>query len=462
MKSTKYLAAITLLWMSSCNVLEENPESFIAPQNFYKTRSDAIAAVTAAYTASRTNGDTDRNYYILGEITTDNLFPLSNNNDRVQLDLYTHTPQNSVIRETWQNFYTGISRCNIVIERVPLITMDEALRNRLVAEAKFLRGFYYFHLVRLFGNIPLITSEVKSLTDLTYPERVAPAKIYEQIIQDFKDAESVLPVSYTGSDLGRATKGAARSFLASVYLTQKEYQLAADKAKEVMGMGYGLWATHKEVFDVKNEFGKEFIFDAQFMSGPAGQGSNLIAFWAQENNAVAGRGFGSFKITEDIYNSYAANDLRKAAYFIKGTDNLQYCNKWIDADAVTANQADNNVPLIRYAEVVLIFAEAANEASGPSPEVYAAINSIRKRAGLSDLDGLSKDQLRDEIQKERRLELAFEGQRWFDLVRWGQLVPTLKAKGNSNIQDYHVLLPVPQFEIDLNESLKPQNSGYPQ
>ncbi|WP_162946451.1 RagB/SusD family nutrient uptake outer membrane protein [Chitinophaga barathri] len=452
--------------ISSCGKLEESPQAFISPENFYKTRSDAIAAVTAAYAPVRNNGFVTRNYAILGEVTTDNMFPLPNNNDRVQLDNYVHTPQNGILRETWTTFYQGISYSNFVIDKVPNIDMDGTLRDRLVAEGKFLRAFYYYHLVRLFGDLPLITTALASLDKLTYPKRSPAADVYAQIIADLKDAEVGLPVSYTGADQGRATRGAAKAFLASVYLTQKQYQLAADKAAEVMRpeYGYGLWANLADVFDIKNEFGKEAIFDAQFMSGPGGQGGNLIAFFAQENNAVGGRGFGSFQPTQELYDAFDPTDLRRTVWFTKGTDNKFYCNKWIDADAKTENQSDNNWPLIRYAEVVLTFAEAYNEVNVPVDGnlAYQAVNSIRGRANLPALSGLTQDQLRQAILKERRFEMAFEGQRWFDLVRTGTLVSTLLAKGTVNIKSFHVLFPVPQFEIDLNQNLKPQNTGYPQ
>lgn len=466
MKRIHYILGVALVALASCSKLNESPSNFISPENFYKTQSDAIAAVTAAYAPVRINGFVTRNYAILGEITTDNMFPLPNNNDRVQLDNYVHIPTNVILRETWQNFYQGIAYANNVIDRVPAIQMNETLRGRLVGEAYFLRAFYYYHLVRLFGDLPLIVKALPSLAELTYPPRNPKADIYKQIVDDLKAAEAALPITYAAADQGRATQGAAKAFLASVYLTLKQYQPAADKAAEVMApaMGYGLWDTYQEVYDIKNEFGKEAIFDAQFMSGPAGQGGNLIAFFAQENNSVGGRGFGSFQPTVELYNSYQPIDRRKAVFFTLGTDGKYYCNKWIDSDAKTENQSDNNYPLMRFGTVVLTFAEAYNEVNAPTDgnPAYEAVNRIRRRSGLPDFAGLTQGQLRDSIRNERRLELAFEGERWFDLVRTDLLVTTLKAKGTTNIKDYHIVFPVPQFEIDLNPQLKPQNSGYPQ
>src|SRR5688500_3017916 len=206
-----YITAITFLMMS-CSILEEEPTSFISPGNYYNTKSDALAALTSAYAPLSVNGFVSRNFVILGEITTDNMFPLANNNDRVQLDNYVQTPQNVILRETWQNFFTGITRSNVVINRVPKIEMDEVLRDRIVAEATFLRAFYYFQLVQYFGKLPLITEETASLDQVTYPVRAEVDQIYEQIIADLKAAEAVLPVTYTGPDNGRATQGAAKAF----------------------------------------------------------------------------------------------------------------------------------------------------------------------------------------------------------------------------------------------------------
>jgi hypothetical protein len=462
MKKYIYIS-IAMLVFASCNVLEEDPQSFISPENFYRTKSDATAAVTAAYAPLSVNGFVSRNFVILGEVTTDNMWPLANNNDRVMLDTYTQTPQNGILRETWSDFYTGITRCNIVIDRVPKIEMDETLRDRFVAEAKFLRGLYYYHLVRLFGPLPLITKEVTGLDELTYPSRSTVDEVYAQIITDFQDAEEVLPLTYTGADIGRATKGAAKAFLASVYLTKKDYTHALEKTTELMAppFTYGLWDNYADVFLIKNEWGKEYVFDVSYVGGASGgQGGALIAFFAQENNSVQGRGFGSFKPTDELYAAFDPADKRLPVFFTKGTDNKYYCNKWIDATSTTANTSGNNIPLMRFADVVLMHAEAYNKLNAPvdGNEAYLAVNKIRTRAGLTALSGLTQDELNTAILKERRLELCFEGHRWFDLVRTN-FIEELTAKGYT-VAEKDMLQPMPQFEIDLNKNLLPQNPGY--
>ena len=452
------------LVMMSCSILEEEPNSFISPGNYYNTKSDAIAALTSAYAPLGVNGFVSRNFVILGEVTTDNMFPLANNNDRVQLDNYVQTPQNVILRETWQNFFAGITRANVVINRVPKIEMDEALRSRIVAEATFLRAFYYFQLVQYFGKLPLITDETVTLDQVSYPERVEADQIYTQIIADLKAAETVLPVTYTGADNGRATQGAAKAFLAKVYLTRHEYQLAADKAAELMAppFTYGLWESYADAFKISNEFGKEYIFDVSYVGGASsGQGGALIAFFAQENNSVQGRGFGSFKPTEELINSFDPADLRLPTTLTLGTDGKFYCNKWVDPTSTTANTSGNNFPLIRYADLVLMYAEAYNKVNAPvdGNPAYLAVNSIRTRAGLPALSGLSQDELNNAILNERRLELCFEGHRWYDLVRTETFLTTLQAKSYP-VTAEDMLMPVPQFELDLNSNLAPQNPGY--
>jgi hypothetical protein len=463
MKKLIYIAAMALM-MVSCDVLEEQPNSFISPTNFYKTKSDALSALSAAYAPLSVNGFVSRNFVILGEITTDNMYPLANNADRVQLDGYVQTEQNGILRETWNNFFIGITRCNVVINRVPKIEMDAALRDRIVAEATFLRGFYYFQLVQYFGPLPLIIQETVSLDQVSYPSRNSVDEIYAQIIADFQAAENVLPVTYTAADNGRATKGAAKAFLAKVYLTRKQYQLAADKAKELMEapFAYALWENYIDVFPIRNEWGKEYIFDVSYVGGASGgQGGALIAFFAQENNPVQGRGFGSFKPTDEMVAAFEADDLRFPVTFTLGTDGKYYCNKWVDPTSLTANTSGNNYPLMRYADVVLMYAEAYNKLNAPvdGNDAYTAVNSIRTRAGLTPLAGLTQDELHDAILQERRLELCFEGHRWFDLVRTDTFLEVLQAKGYP-ASEKDMMFPVPRFEIDLNTNLLPQNPGY--
>lgn len=456
--------------LPACNsFLKENPESFIAPQNFYRTAADAEAAINAAYDLLNNVGPDNRNYIIMGDVSTDDEFPLPINNDRVTIDQYTLTPTNGVVKETWQTMFTAINRTNAVLDRVPAINMPEDQKKRILAEAHFLRGLYYFYLVRWYGPLPLLTKETSSLSAVEYPSRSSVDDVYKLIIEDLKMAEADLINSLSN---GRATKGAAAGLLAKVYLTRKEWPLAAQKAKDVMNMGvYDLWPTYAQVFDIANENGRESVFGVQQVSGGVGQGSNYMTFFARENSPITGRGWGSFQPTKEVVDTLkvAADTRFNVNLMLDPVDNNYYVNKYYDADATSSSNQDNNWMILRYADILLTYAEALNEISTGNPEAYKAINMVRRRAfgeniktdtpQPHDLKGLNQSAFRQAVYGERRFEFAFEGHRWFDLVRTGRLIKTMQNKGYSNIKPAHLLFPVPQDEIALNPNLG-QNNGY--
>jgi hypothetical protein len=372
-----------------------------------------------------------------------------------------------------------VNRANAAVNRIPSISMDESLKNRLVGEAKFLRAFYYFYLVPWYGGVPLILTETQSLDAGKGITRASADEVYAQIIRDLEDAEGSLPDRFTGADVGRATAGAAKGMLTQVYLTRKEYTRARDKAREIIDnagkYGYGLWDTYADVFKVSNKNGKEAVFEIQFVGGGVGQGNGLITYMAPENSPVTGRGFGSFYPTPELYNSYKPGDKRKELYISSYVNNagrtiqtFPHFNKYVDPTASTFPQGNNNFPYLRYADILLMFAEAENEVSGPTPQALEAANPIRRRAyGLSlnapsAMDftaSLGKNGFRQQIWEERRWEFAAEAQRWFDLVRTDRLVSVLSAKGKTSVQEKHRVFPIPQREIDLNPQLS-QNDGY--
>ena len=220
---TLSLLTLALVGQSCQGFLDENPQNFIAPTNFYKSAADALASVNAVYDKLSNWGTFDRQIYLLTELSTDNMDLIGSNQERVQIDNYQMDANNSVFRDAWQDLYQGVTRANITIDRVPGIgAMDAKLRDRIVGEARFLRAFYYYNLVRLWGDVPLITKEVASLEGLNVP-RDPVEKVYAQIVADLQYAEQNLPLKYTGADVGRATSGAAKTLLTSVYLTRKQW-----------------------------------------------------------------------------------------------------------------------------------------------------------------------------------------------------------------------------------------------
>lgn len=472
MKNIIYI--LLFIGFAGCTkVLDKNPEASFATTNFYRTSADAIAAVNSIYNPLLSQNLYNQVMWVFQDQSTDDAEWGNGRNTANQgkndLDKYTFTPSTVYFYAFWTTCYQAINRANTAIDRIAAIDMDETLKNRLIGEAKFMRGFYYYTLVRLFGPIPLITSPTKDLKNLQIA-RTGEDSVYTQIIQDFKQAATVLPTKYTGEDLGRATKGAAISFLASVYLTTKQWKLASDQAKEVIDMEqegiYGLWDHYTDVFAINNKNGKESIFDVQALGGGFGLGSYMQGYMRA---TFDNRGYGDDPPTKDLYNAYAANDQRRDIN-LKLYDrtiapaSVQfpcYVNKYQDPNATANAEGSNNFPIFRYAEVLLIDAEALNEQAPDNADAYKAINRIRHRAGLDDLPpGLSQADFRDSILKERRLELAFEGHRRYDLLRTGRLVETIKKQNpDIKIQSFQTLFPIPQDERDANLLLT-QNQGY--
>lgn len=472
------LSFLFILVINACS-LEEDPPSNLAPSNFYTSSSDAVAAVSAAYDAFNQIGDQSRNLIIMGDVSSDDANPLPINADRVQIGAFLTAPSNGIVLQTWQVIYQGINRANAAIDRIPTITMDTKLQARLVGEAKFMRAVYYFYLVRWYGGVPLMLTETASLDAGKDVGRASADEVYTQIIKDLTDAESTLSEAYTGADVGRATVGAAKAMLAKVYLTRKDFTKARDKAQEVINNAakykYGLFDKYIDVFAVGNKNGKEGVFEMQFVAGGVGQGNGMITYFAIENSPVTGRGFGSFFPTVELYNSYAPGDKRKELYINSYVNaagqtvtTYQHFNKYVDAAAKAFPEGNNNFPIIRYADILMMFAEAENEVTGPTAEAIEFVNQIRRRAfgfpltmpSTADIaTGITKDDFRNKIYDERRWEFTAEGHRWFDLVRTGRLVSVLQAKGKTNVAAKHNLFPIPQRERDLNPKLE-QNPGY--
>ncbi|MFC0182007.1 Starch-binding associating with outer membrane [Pseudarcicella hirudinis] len=462
---------------SSCEVLNQKPESSFMPDNFYKNSADAIAAMSSTYDPLNSPNMYGQVMWIIQDQSTDDAEWGNGRNTANQakndLDKYTFTPTTSTFQSLWTTVYQGINRSNAVIGRVPAISMDTDLKNRLIAEAKFMRGFYYFTLVRLFGGVPLVLKETTSLNDLAVA-RETDENVYKQIIQDFTEAENVLPVSYSGADKGRATKGAAKAFLAKVYLTRQEWAKSSAKAKEVIDLGvYDLWTNYADAFVIGNKNGKEAVFEVQALGGGFGEGSFMAGYMRPTFDKVNGvGGFGDDPATENLYNAYKPTDKRRditlRLYSATGNPAAPasviypcYVAKYLDPSSTSQGDGSNNYPIIRYSDVLLMYAEALNEQAANNSEAYKSINRIRSRAGLANLtENLSQAQFRDSVLVERRLELAFEGHRRYDLMRTKRLLSAMKAQNPSIlVEDRHYLLPIPQGERDVNPKLE-QNPGY--
>lgn len=487
--SATALLGLALLGGCGEKYLDLKPTDSITTDNFYQTQSDAIQAVTACYAQLPRGGQYNLALWAIGEIMSDNSFTGGggggDGGDEIQLDTYNIPSTNLPVGRLWGGCYVGIGACNLVLQKVPgIANMDATVRKRCLGEAQFLRAKYYFDLVRAFGDVPKILVPPATPADARLPRSPA-SEIYDQIILDLTAAITNLDGSYSGADLGRATKWAATGLLAKVYLTQGNKAMAAQRAREVIASGrYSLWPNYGDNFTVAHENGQESLFEVQYINGhndanygytQDGLGFSGNEFFAPRGSGLTPQGGYGFNIPENEFvNGYETGDKRKAvtiwspgdpypagsattaqpAAQIPSSPSGYNCKKWF-VGKVNTNIWDSplNFPVMRYAEVLLILAEA----EGNTQTGVDAINQVRRRAGLTDLT-VNTPNFTDAVIKERRYELAFENDRWFDLKRTGKLttLPTLLAKG---VKAINVVLPIPQSERDANPNLV-QNPGY--
>lgn len=491
MKKIAYTFLMIAIGLVSCeDIITEKPIDFLVPGSFPATEQDALAATTAAYT--RLNSNIISFYYAF--TPSDIAFQGQHNMRPVSwfLDLNSNDGDATAM---WQANYQGIALANTVIQFVPDVEMnDEALQQRLIAEAKFLRAFYYFELVRVYGGIPIINDVVIDTETLVGITRNSVEEVYALIEQDLAEAYTVLPGQYAADDMGRATKWSAAALLAKVHLTQGEWQQANTRAQQVIASGmYGLvadynslWGENAEYVEMPDKNGvlvNENIFDIQFEQD---ERNDFKQSWVGSRdteivgatNAVGG-GWENMLPTTDYLAMFEDGDLRKdISYVTELNGNVlesprtpgagPITGKYLNADGTPpkGNNGSQNTYVVRYSDLLLMRAEAENELNGPG-NAYPFINEVRERAGLPALSGLNQASFREALQKERATELGFEGHRKYDLLRWGIFVETIRNVSDphmetpaANIQDHHVLMPVPAREIEISEGSLIQNTGY--
>lgn len=483
MKLKYNLIAIALLGFSfsSCSdFLEQNPQTDLSENDFYKTADDILSAVNGVY-SSLQEGDIYGNWYVFGEIPSDNTRNQLSGSVTTQneFDQFYIDTQNSMIANFWKAAYKVINRTNTVLGRIDGIEINTELANRYKLECKFIRALMYFNLVRVYGDVPLVLKEI-SISESYDILREPKENVYNQIIADLKEAQD-LPVSYSTAEDGRATQGAAKALLANVYMTLHKYAEAETILAEIINSGqYSLLENtpgslnidgYKNVFSPVNHNSKEGIFEIQFLKGGYGEGSNYANNFAPENsgtNVVAVGGTGGNNIPEmDIYNAYEEGDLRRDFSMSLGYYDNRKNNEWVESRYVRKfmdvpyqnNDASNNYPVIRYADVILMYAEALNQ-NGKTAEACKYLNMTRRRGfgyqttetSPVDLQTTDKAQFALMVEQERRVELAFENHRWFDLIRTGRAVEVMRSKGFS-LNETNLICPIPQKQIDVNPKL---------
>ncbi|PWT79119.1 MAG: RagB/SusD family nutrient uptake outer membrane protein [Bacteroidetes bacterium] len=526
MKKNILIIIIALVNLTiACKKLNESPQGSLTPDNFYQTQSDAVAAVTAVYSTLTTDINNDfpiygRNLNLIVDNPSDNqVYSPSNTNPDVRaLGTATYVSTNDRVHKIYAQLYWGINRANIAIDKIPTIEASKFVDPshsaiNLVREARFIRALLYFNLVRLFGDVPLVLHDqatVKNAGQLV--DRTPKDQVYAQIIEDLDSATS-LAASHTGTNTGRVTGGAAHALLAKVYVTRQQWSSAVDELKKVItagtanlvdattgNYGYDLFANFSDAFQPGTKNGKEHIFSAQFNGTVGGfTSTNTLSSFTWSNSAYTA----DIPADSTIVYLFDIADQRRKTTFYDSLFNIT-TGKWVKwpffnflkfvdqstgfVTALQGNQGANskvNFPVIRYSEVLLLYAEALNELYGPTPDAYTAINIVRGRAYKSytsagnysdhtyDLPaGLSQSAFRDAVFTERRKEFIQESQRWFDLVRRTDLGPgqyyiqSVKSmlgnpKAAASLKD--TLFPIPQTEIDLYGGRNPnfyQNPGW--
>lgn len=480
---------IASIFLSSCKeeFLEKSPQGELTQENFPSTPADALAATNAVYEVLR-YGTYHRGFYPLDDIMSDDALKGSSPGDLVAdlqpFDVFDHNVTNPFILNWWRALYTGVRRANVVIDRIPSVEMDEKLKNSFIGEAIFLRALYYSDLAKAYGGVPLVTkSEVR--TDFT---RATLAQTYDFIEADLRKAIEALPEKseYSEENLGRATKGAAKALLARVYLYQQEYDSAAYYAEEVINsQQYGLENTFESAFTTETEFGLESVFEAGGIGVQGGvTAGNNDYTTGQGVRGTPNRGIGANRPSMALINSFEPGDPRMQATVIfvgevldgikiigdsqtpdtTATGQIETYNQKIWTPGTTPfSNTEHNRRLIRYAEVLLIAAEALNR-NGNVPQALIYMNEVRERARegnpgiLPDITETNPDLLEDLILRERRYELAMEGHRFWDVVRTGNAQELFGPLGFQTGK--HELLPIPQSERDITNGLLDQNPNW--
>lgn len=500
---TRRCALAALAALPACrDVLDTTPQTFTGTTNFYQTPAQMERAVLGAYAylQSAYGSGSSNTHWILSEMRSDNTTYQLNESDRSLLhnenvDEFLVAPDNNTVRGYWNVSYAAILQSNVILGRLePVAYTDQAAKDRVAAEAKFLRALHYFNLVRFFGDVPLLLKETTTYGGAFTPTRAPVDSVYAQIIRDLTEAAPKLPTraALPASQAGRATQGAATTLLADVYMTRKNYQAAATALQSVVGMGYTLATTYDRAFDPAFKNGPESIFEVQFSEGVTGEGSTYVYRFVPFNSGrdlvygftdLFGRDAGWNIPTRDMVRAYEPGDARRAAsigFYVKAGnaqytdvafgDTIPYIAKYRHPFAQQGRTGDN-WPVYRYAEALLLYAEALNEL-GRTAEAYPLVNQVRARAGLAALaSGLSQTAFRDAVAREQRVESAFEDKRWFELLRTGRAVDVMNAHGAQmksytnrrapityNVTAQKLIYPIPIIEITNNGY--PQNPGY--
>jgi len=465
------ISLFSLIVSCSDDFVDIKPEGETLVENFFKTADDANRATNAIYSFLRSWENTGfPAQYVFG-VTGDDVEKGSNPGDASFINAYdqfTFTISDDGVHGYWTGQWQAVQRANQVITNVPKIEMDATLKNRLVAEAKMLRAYFYFNLVRIYGGVPIFDG---LQSNYVQPRNTA-AEVYAFIVKDLTEASEILPQTYPAADLGRVTKGGALGLLSKVYLYMKDYQKAYDTSNLVIGMGYKLDPDFNHLFRPAGEFGTESVFEVNCGCSAEFGGSQYAEVQGVRNQF----GWGFFTPTQALEDAFEPGDIRKELTILReGETTLegdlikkgdpQAGNSWNQKVYVPTSLNNSacgygsiqNLRILRFADILLINAEAANEL-GNTGVAIANVNKIRLRANLGETPASTQSTLRAAIWQERRVELAMEMDRFPDLVRTGQAEQFLGPKGFQ--KGKNELFPIPLRAITDSKGVLTQNPGY--
>ena len=448
--------------MTSCgdSFFDLEPASSVTIDKVYKTASDYNVAVIGCYAKLQSQV----NFYTeCCEYRSDNLSlgaPTAGTQDRYDIDHFTEKPSNGILSSYWANFNNNVYRCNLLLDQIDGANFAENLKKQYKGEAMFVRALNYFNMYRIWGGVPA-TKHVVSAAEALKVARYSDEQMFDLIAGDLKEIvdNNYLPETYSSADMGRATSGAAKALLGKVYLTFHKWTEAKDILSQLIGK-YQLVSPIAQVFNVDNKNNNEIIFAVHFNKEIEGEGHS---YWYNLTNASD-----DTNQTSSLLNTFPTGDDRKDLItYVQVEKNVRLMNKFYDTKSPTFKTVGNDQILLRYADVLLMYAEALNEIQYDASEGSLALkylNAVRQRAGISNLTVKqlpTQEKFRKGILIERQREFPYEGQRWFDLVRMG-FAKSVMAENGVEIKDYQLLFPIPQQEIEKvgDKSILWQNPGY--
>lgn len=481
---------VLLFYNCSDDFLDKRPESSVDEDDFFKDADQFESSVNGAYVSVRELAD--QYYWVFKEMRSDNTNFEYYDSDRGQefverVDYFLTQPSDESVDKIWNGSYDGIGRCNLILDKINSFDSeneeDKDRIHQFEGESEFLRAFHYFNLVFLFGDVPLILKSTDNPDDAFSDGRTDKDSVYKSIKTDLKSAIELLPEKYGDNENGRATSGAARTLLAKLYMMQHKYSRAESVLRDIDN--YSLLDNYEKIFDPGNKGNDEIIFAVQYEGSEEGLGSDFMYRFAptgsgslvthDEERSNLARSAGWNTPTQDMIKTYENGDIRKSFSLKLGFEDEDgnfveqpYVSKY-NFGFDESGSTSVNFPIFRYADVILLLAESLNEQGyKANGEAFDLVNKIRSRAGLSDITSeevTDQKEFRNLLFHERRVELAFENKRWFDLLRMGKedAVRIMNSHGNRELElrdnipsssfDVTIdklVLPIPQSQIEVD------------